>query len=79
MEPTCRVVDVIKSTQENSRSQPCDAAVRESCCIRTKMNFDSRGYYFAATSFSNCVSSKIGTPKDFAFSSFDPASVPTTT
>lgn len=31
------------------------------------------------SSFSNCVSSRIGTPSDFALSSFDPGSAPTTT
>ena len=35
--------------------------------------------YFVETSFSNCVSSKVGTPKDCAFASFEPASEPTIT
>jgi hypothetical protein len=37
------------------------------------------GNYFEATSFSNCASSRIGTPSDFAFSYFEPGSAPTTT
>jgi hypothetical protein len=35
--------------------------------------------YFAETSFSNWFSSRIETPRDCAFASFEPGSAPTTT
>ena len=81
MEPLRRVVEVIKSTEGNRRppAAPVTRILQRIIAVGQMLASAAVRFYFAETSFSNCVSSKVGTPKDFAFSSFDPASSPTTT